>query len=55
MGGPVRWAGPVGRSKGWREELWVREGKERGVIKEESGVLGESETVSGDLLGYRDS
>ena len=45
----------MGRSKGWREELWVREGKERGVIMEESGVLGESETVSGDLLGYRDS
>ena len=30
-------------------------GKERGVIMEESGVLGESETPSGDLLGYRDS
>ena len=43
------------RSKGWREELWVREGKERGVIMEESGVLRESETLSGDLLGYRDS
>ena len=37
----------MGRSKGWREELWVREGKERGVIMEESGVLGESETLSG--------
>ena len=25
---------------------------ERGVIMEENGVLGESETPSGDLLGY---
>ena len=42
-------------SKGWREEVWVRGGKEWGVIMEEIGVLGESETPSGDLLGYRDS
>ena len=28
-------------------------GKERQVIMEESGVLGEPETPSGDLLGYR--
>ena len=46
---------PLRISKGWREEVWVRGGKEWGVIKEEIGVLGESETPSGDLLGYRDS
>ena len=27
---------------------------ERGVIMEENGVLRESETPSGELLGYRD-
>ena len=43
-------------SKGWREEeVWVIVWKERGVIMEKSGVLGESETPSGDLLGYRAS
>ena len=58
------WSGWVGRS-GWlgrsglwgfqgsREEVWVRGGKDRQVIIEESGVLRESETPSGDLLGYR--
>ena len=46
---------PLRISKGWREEVWVRGGKERGVIMEESGVLRESETPSRDLLGYRDS
>ena len=46
---------PLRISKGWREEVWVRGGKEWGVIKEEIGVLGESETPSGVLLGYRDS
>ena len=46
---------PLRISKGWREELWVRGGKEWGVIMEEIGVLGESETPSGDLLGYRNS
>ena len=40
-------------SKGWREEVWVREGKDRQVILEESGGLRVFETPSGDLLVYR--
>ena len=58
-GWAVRVAGPRGRSGRRyglvREEVWVRGWKEWGVIMEEIGVLGESETHSGDLLGYRDS
>ena len=42
-------AGPVGRERGGIGQR----GKERQVMIEESGVLRESETPSGDLLGYR--
>ena len=40
---------PVGRERGGMGQR----GKERQVMIEESGVLRESETPSGDLLGYR--
>ena len=48
-GWPVQLAGPVGRESGGMGQR----GKERQVMIEESGVLRESETPSGDLLGYR--
>ena len=40
---------------GFRKAGERRYGSEGGIIMVESGVLGESETPSGDLLGYRDS
>ena len=46
---------PVGQSVrlAGREGGMGQRGKERQVMIEESGVLRESETPSGDLLGYR--
>ena len=40
---------------GFRKAGERRYGSEGGIIMVESGVLGESNTPSGDLLGYRDS